>query len=347
MKNVQYRVTALVLAALSAMLMLLPSGGLAEAMTFPNAGKALSYVKANQPMELTLEGVKFTPAELLKIRNAMPEGATLHFSTSWGKAQFTDETEDLDLTVRGTVTAADLEALIALCPRLKRIDNSNHRTPSNKEMIPLIEKYPDIQFEWVVRIGYSYYCSTMDTAFSTFQEPNTTTRLSSEQLENLKYLPRLKALDVGHNRIKTLDFLQYVPDLEMLIIGDNFVQDLTPISNLKHLQYAELFSNHFTDISPLTECTELLDLNICHNDVTDLSPLDHIDTLERLWATMIYKMPEEEKARFKEVHPNTLTDFSSTHPTGNGWRKHERNKHYIWCLRHKTWIPFNEPLPTT
>lgn len=320
-----------------------------SALTFSSPREALNYVKKNAPTELTLTDVTFKPTELLKIRDAMPEGSVFHFSTSWGKVPLTDETTDLDLKeCTKAITGEELEAVIALCPGIRRIDNSSHRNPSNKVMIPLVEKYPDIQFEWIVRLGGGHFCATNQTAFSTFNEPFDPDSLSSRQLELLKYCPHLKALDVGHNTIKELDFLQYVPELELLIVGDNQIKDLTPISQLKHLQYVELFSNYFTDISPLAGCPELIDVNVSYCYLTDFSSLDGLEKLERFWAPMIRKLSEEEKERFQKAHPNVEVNFKSagTHATGDGWRYHPRYKHYIWCLRNKTWIPFDQPLPT-
>ena len=339
-------------AVLFCLLVFIISGSVCSAegvtKTFRNVNQAVQYVKTEKPAELTLEDVKLTPSELLKVRKAMPEGAVLHFTTTWGGVVFTDEVVDLDLReIKGNVTGDDLEAVVALCPNLKSIDNSNKRSPSNNVMIPICEKYPDIRFEWIVRLGKNHYCKTTQTAFSTFNEPFDDDMVTSYQLNKvMKYCYRLKALDLGHNALKDLEFVQYLPDLEFLIVGDNQIHDLTPISQLKHLQYLEIFSNYITDLTPLAECTELLDLNICYDPVYDFSPIDHLDSLERFWATMIRHLPQEEMERFQQVHPNVEVDFKGSHATTNGWRKHPRYKHYIWCLRNNTWIPFNEPLPT-
>ena len=59
--------------------------------------KAMDYVKKNQPMSLNLDKVRFTPKELLAIKQAMPEGAELHFSTNWKNARFADTSEEVDL----------------------------------------------------------------------------------------------------------------------------------------------------------------------------------------------------------------------------------------------------------
>ena len=163
----------------------------------------------------------------------------------------------------------------------------------------------------------------------------------------LKYVPGLKALDLGHSEVTSLDFLQYCPDLELLILGDNQgVTDLTPIGNLKHLQYLEMFMVGAEDISPLANCTELLDLNMstCYK-IKDLSPLDGLEKLERFWGNSMKGLSEEEKNRFIAAHPDTECMFEKTHATAGTWRKHERYDHYIWCLGVGIWIPFDEPLP--
>ena len=316
----------------------------AETKKFAGASEALKWVKKNQPRELTVEG-KFKPADLLKVKNAMPEGAEFHFNVTWGDVAYSDTTTELILGKKN-VSEAQLEAVISLCPDIKLIDNSSNRQPSNKVMIPLIEKYPDIRFEWIVSFGHGHYCATNATTFTTWLEPNEPRKLTSKKLELLQYCPNLKALDLGHNLLTDVEFLKYVPDLELLIIGDNDVTDITPVGQLKHLQYAELFSNPFTDISALANCTELLDLNITNCQVLDFSPLDEVKTLERFWANMIKHLSEEETQRFQELHPNCLCDFKPSHAaTVDGWRKHIRNKHYIWCFKNKQWYSFNEEIP--
>ena len=319
----------------------------AETVSFKGLNDALKYIKKNQPSELIIESGKFKPSELIQVKKALPEGATFHFTVTWGNIPYSDETVDLNLTeLKGAVKTEDLEALIALCPGINHIDNSAKRYPSNNEMIALIEKYPDVQFEWMVSLGKGHYCATNATVFSTMNPPSSGKELTSAKLELLKYCPHLKALDLGHNDVTTLDFLKYVPDLELLIIGQNHVKDITPIGQLKNLQYAELFTNPFTDLSPLANCTELLDLNITNCQTPDLSPLDGLQKLERLWGNMIKKLTDEEKERFKSVHPNCQVDFQPSHAaTVDGWRKHIRYRHYIWCFKNRTWVPFSEEIP--
>ena len=341
------RIIALMLCAVLALCAFPGVSPAEEVPAFRVPQSAVNWVRKNKPASFSVENVNWSPADIYKIFKALPEGASFHFETDWGGVPVSESTVELDLREKkGGVTGADLEAVCALCPNLALVDNSSRRSPSNKEMIPLIEKYPGIRFEWVVHLGGAHYISTHDTAFSTFNEPFDPDSLSSKQMEKLKYCPRLKALDLGHNRLTDLEFLQYVPDLELLIVGDNMIKDLTPISQLKHLKYAELFSNYFTDLAPVAACTELLDLNICYARVPDFRCLDDMPALERFWATNTDRyVTDEEKERFRQVHPNTECDFKGSHATTNGWRSHPRYHHYIWCLRNRTWIPFDQPLP--
>lgn len=339
----KFAITGLLI--LLAVLLCLSVSAQAETKKFSGASEALKWLKKNQPEELTVEG-RFKPVDLLKVKNAMPEGSAFHFKVSWGDLTYTDESTEIILGKK-SVSEAQLEALISLCPNLKVIDNSKNLQPSNDVMIPLMEKYPDIRFEWVVSLGKGHRIATNATVFTTKLPPDSGRELTSEKLQLLKYCPNLRALDIGHNKATDLDFLKYVPDLELLIIGDNDVTDITPIGLLKHLKFAELFSNPFTDISALANCTELLDLNITNCQVLDFSPLDNVQTLERFWANMIKHLPEEETIRFKEKHPNCICDFMPSHAaTVDGWRSENPHyKHYIWCFKNKQWIPFDQDLP--
>ena len=319
----------------------------ADTVSFGGLGDAMKYIKKNQPTDLTIESGKFKPSELLKVKNALPEGAEFHFTAKWSNITFSDDITELDLTEKkGPVTRSELEAIISICPNIKHIDNSAKRNPSNEDMLELIEKYPDVKFEWIVNLGKGHYIATTATTFSTMNPPSSGKELTSEKLELLTYVPNLMALDLGHNKVTTLDFLKYVPDLALLIIVQNNVKDITPIGQLKHLQYAELFTNPFTDLSPLANCTELLDLNITNCQTPDLSPLDGLQKLERLWANMIKKLTVEEQERFKSLHPNCQVDFYPSHAaTVDGWRKHIRYRHYIWCFKNHKWYSFDEEIP--
>ena len=311
---------------------------------FKSFNDVMKYIKENQPKDLDIGSVRIKPTELEKIADALQEGGTLRFSTSWCGTVITESDEIIDLNGSKTnVTVKDVEILIRLVPGVKKIILSAHRNLSNKEMIPLLEKYPEIEFVWLINLAGAYTLSSDATAYSTMKGEKTGRKLKSSELEVLKYAPDLKALDLGHHAITSLDFLKGL-DLELLILADNDITDISVLAEMPHLQYAELFMNDITDVSPLAACTELLDLNLCFNKITDLAPLDACTKLERLWAIRNKELGEAAQQYFIGTHPDCETVFfsGSKSSTGEGWRDHPRYKHYVPCLKKHVWVPFGE-----
>ena len=319
----------------------------AEGPAFSSYDAAMKYVRANRPQELDAGTVRWQPSDLLKLKEEMEGEAVLHFSTTWGKLVLSDEDTEINLNKVKRITTEDIETVIAICPKAEKITLTKHYYLRNQPVIGLAEKYPEIEFIWTVTLGGTYKIATDCTAYSTFNEPNAPEKLKSGDLEALQYVRGLRALDVGHNEITSLQWLKYCPELELLILGDNRgITDLTPIGNLKHLQYLELFSTGAEDISPLAECTELIDLNLCYDKkVTDLSALDGLTKLERFWGNHMDGLAPGEADRFAALHADTQCVFNGKHATSEGWREHERYNHYRWCLQNQVWIPFGEPLP--
>ena len=342
MKALLKRVLCLAMVLLAAGI--LPAAADEEKPKFREYRAVLKYIENNHPTDLDIGSVRIKPSELDIIANALPEGGRLHFSTSWCATVISDTDEVIDLTGwKNNVTVKDLEILIRLVPGVKKINTSTHRKLSNAEMIPLLEKYPDIEFVWLINLANAYTLASDATAYSTMKGEKTGRKLRSAELEVLKYAKDLKALDLGHHAITSLDFLKGL-DLELLILADNDITDLSPLAELPHLQYAELFMNDITDVTPLAACTELLDLNLCFNHITDLSPLDACVKLERLWASYNKEMGEETQQHFTETHPDcTAAFYTSGHSsTSDGWRKHPRYTHYVPCFKKHVWIPFSE-----
>jgi len=318
-----------------------------EQVKLNTADKALAYIEQNHPSELDLGSVKMSPKDLWTIRQSMPENAVLHFSTQWGGTTISDTDVEVNLNnTKSGVSAETLTKLIELLPDVRKIDVSSHRQLSNDIMIPLVEKYPQVQFVWYVLLNRRHSLISDNSAYSSFNEPMEQAKLTSAQLETLKYVPGIKALDLGHNKITSLDFLLHFPDTEFLILGDNQIDNIEVLGTLKHLKYLEMFSVPITDISPLANCTELLDLNLSYcSGVTDLSPLFGLTSLERFWGVGMKGIPEEQKTQFIDSHPQTKVVFNGGHATSDGWRNHDRFQHYRWCLHAHIWIPFDQPLP--
>lgn len=323
---------------------LLLGAGAARAEELPgNYRQALQAVREHAPAEASVTAKGWTPQQLTDLKAALPEGAEFHFTCTWNGLTFSDGTETLDLAgIKKELSEKNLRLLLALCPELKTVDNSTHRQPSNETFLALMEEYPEIRFEWVVHLKGEHYCPTTATAYSTLNHTDYGARLKDEHVELLRYVPGLKALDLGHNTFTSLNFLRYFPDLELLIISNNeHVEDLTEIGNLTHLKYLEVHNTHVSDLSPLANCREMLDLNVSSTRVTDLSPLDGVTSLDRFWANGLKKLPKEEQERFIALHPGCTADFTAEGSAiSHKWRNHDRYYHFRRCFKHLTWTPF-------
>ncbi len=315
-----------------------------EVVKFKNYKEALAYVQNNQPALLNVGKVNWKIDQLYGLKQAMPEGGQLAFTFTWCGAQITQADTEADLNSKTPqITGEQLEMLIDLCPGLRRLVVSKHRELTNPTMVPLLEKYPGIDFVWLVALGQGFTIRSDATAWSSQKTLSDKRKLTSANCENLRYVPGLRALDLGHNGVTSLDFLSYFPEMRILILADNKITDIAPIANLEHLEYVELFMNHITDITPLTGLRELKDLNLCRTKMkgVDLSPLDVLD-LERFWCTQA-DVSKEEQARFIEANPETLCNFTVGSCTDMGWRDSYKYKQYRTMFKTFTWSEFVPP----
>lgn len=338
----------IVCAALAALLCTLSLSALADGVTLPNYyGDAIKYIQSHTVTDCQILNGHMSPGELLKIRAALPSDAKLTFVNTWNKVKFTDDTESLNFQkCEKNISKTELEQLIELLPNLKSVDTTTLKKPTNEVMIEIIEKYPDIHFDWNVHLAGEHYCPSNATAYSTFNYTDAGRRLKDEDLELLQYIPGLKALDLGHNAFHNLDFLRFFPDLEFLIITNNsHLTDISALGELKHLKYLELYYTDVTVISPLANCTELIDLNISCTKIKDFSPLDEITTLNRFYANNIKKLPQEQEEHFIALHPDCEVNFHGDSAICGTWRNHPRYYHFRWCLKHNQWYSFDELIP--
>ena len=251
-----------------------------------------------------------------------------------GKA-YSEQADYIDL---GDTVVHDFDAFMLFLdqfPNLRQVDMwQNRMTKEQCDM--LAARYPQMKWGWTMVIknrNHTHLVRTDYTSWSTLHN-NKTARHNSEDFTVLKYCWNLKALDVGHNNVTSLDFLYDLPELRVLIIACHNVTDITPIASLKHLEYAELFNNKITDVTPLKDLPHLLDLNLCFNRISDLSPILNLKTLKRLWLYSVEKINTapfgEGIDALKAALPNTWID-TTHYSTNGGWRyttKTKMHPHY-------------------
>jgi len=306
--------------------------------------KVLKYIKENQPMYLNMGETKFSVKQLKTLKNAMPEGSTFKFTIWFCQSWIDSEGEVLDLdNSKAKITKEEFLWLLENMPNVREVYSFRHRELSNDLIPGLMEQYPHIKFNWIVRVSSRYYVRSDATAFSTQKKVGEEPMLSEKTFENLKYVPGLRALDIGHNSVRDLSWVQYLPELRILILADNKIRDYTPLAQLEHLEYLELFMNYSSDIAPLAQCKNLKDLNLCRLELknVDLSVLDVLE-LERFWCTQAGVTPEEQE-RFIAANPETYCNFTIGSCTDHGWRDSYKYDQFRAMFKSGVWTEFVRP----
>ena len=303
---------------------------------------ACAWAEDAAPAVADIGTVDWPLKQIRKYAEELPEGTVLAGQFTLLGQTWDIGAEEIDLdTAKGNLKREDLESLAAFMPNLKKVSLKTHTELMNNDIIPIVDAHPEITFVWTLRLR-KYKIPTDVTAFSTKASDADEPYLRSSDCQLLKYVPGLRALDLGHQgSITDLSFLDYFPELRILILVDNRISDITPIGRLEHLQYLELFINPMIkDLSPLANCTELLDLNLSYTGFKSLQPLEACTKLERFWCVFT-KLTKAEKEAFIQAHPNCETLFldegGSTHGT---WRTHPRFFQYREMFDTGVWKEF-------
>ncbi len=234
---------------------------------------------------------------------------------------------EVDISKNKIKDKAGFDALLSIVPRGIKFVMCDCGY-KNEEMAALREKYPDLEFAWRIYMG-RWSLRTDDEAFSVMIYTYDYRRMTSADIEVLKYCTNMKALDLGHQAITDLSVLSQLKELRVLILADNRISDVSPLASLTNLEYLELFVNKIDDITPLASLTNLLDLNLGWNwYLGDISAIYELKQIERLWLpTTKFTGNKRLQAEVNAQFPNaTIVYFNEETSIGNGWRSHPRYK---------------------
>lgn len=202
---------------------------------------------------------------------------------------------------------------------------------SNEVMAQIREDYRDrTKVVWRVFYGKGGSLTDVDVIRCVYD-------LVDDNAHDLVYCEDVRYIDFGHDEfLDSFDFVAGMPKLEYAIISGSPIKDLTPFSGCKNLKVLEAaFCEYLTDVSPLASCENLEMLNISYTHIADLSPIDDLK-LTTLFAIHMYgsRVPEEERARYDEAHPDVLTKYSGkdTEVYGEGWRYNGNDKMEWYAL---------------
>lgn len=286
---------------------------------------------------VTMNNVRMTQYKQLELSRLFPE-IKFDFDVIIAGKKLDSLSEKIDLSGREITDLNEIRRAIQLFPNLNYLDMSDCGI-SNEEMAEFRSEYEgSVKIVWRLHMG-QWSLKTDAVAFSVLIYNYEHTRLTSADIQVLKYCTDLRALDIGHQAVTDISVIgDYLPELRILILADNRVSDLTPLSKLKHLHYLEFFVNRVSDLSPLAECRELVDLNISYNyRISDITPLLDLPLLERLWLESC-PISDEKVDILRERYPNSKIIKYGKGSVDQGWRSHPRYRAMIEMYHKKNFI---------
>lgn len=286
-----------------------------ETAAFSQLQKALPLLTGLHHLDLT--GVELTEAEKRTLIQENPNVQIRCSLTVCGRQHNTDETA-LDLTGKA-FALEDLQDILSAFYRLKRLTLGSVKL-DNDSLDALNRAYPHTDVVWNFRIGKITVSSDMTYFFPAKRYG--TNLPDGQELQKLRYCPKLVAVDIGHSNAQDCSWLEGTPEMKYLILADTDISDLTPVGNLKKLVYLELFRLPVKDYSPLLGCTALQDLNIGMTHA-DPEPLSHMTWLHNLqWSNGLQDPDTYDRVlALTEQLPDTNVDLPDvTKNIGGSWR---------------------------
>mmetsp|Transcript_14181 Transcript_14181/g.30331 ORF Transcript_14181/g.30331 Transcript_14181/m.30331 type:complete len:330 (-) Transcript_14181:233-1222(-) len=102
------------------------------------------------------------------------------------------------------------------------------------------------------------------------------------KVEGLSHLTSLRSLELGSNRLRSLEGIETLVNLEELYIGRNKLTALEHMEGLTKLKILSAQSNRIVEIKGLETCVALEELYLSHNGVTRMAGLDTLVELNTL-----------------------------------------------------------------
>ena len=162
---------------------------------------------------------------------------TIRWSIQVGDRVVPETAEEVDLTGL-KLTSTEEAARYASCfPNITKLNLTDCGLDNETLAAFREEKRAEYKVVWTVYLGSICKARTDDTKFMPLTQGDGYFR--DWNAVDLKYCEDMIAIDIGHSRVRNIDFVAYMPHLKYLILADTDVRDLTPISNCKELIWLE------------------------------------------------------------------------------------------------------------
>lgn len=273
---------------------------LAEAMT------GLPYLKT-----LDLKNPMVEHAALQSLRDQYA-GVKLNWTVELFGQTFTEETTEIDISGNLVESCEDVEKYVSCLPNLKKLIMSDCGIDSETMSQFRERQRPNYKVVWTVYIGEICRVRTDEIFFHPIQQGEY--YMWDEDTPELKYCEDMVCLDIGHHKIRNIDFCRYMPELKYLILAHTLIRDVSALVDCQKLIFLEVNWSELRDYSPLVELKALEDLNL-HRTYADITPLLEMKWLKNLWVP---GRSYTEKLALMEALPDTHLELYS-HNT-RGWR---------------------------
>ena len=287
----------------------------------------LATASVERPDEATRD---LTWSDLRTLQDAAPQAQLLYRFRFFGR-DFTTADEAMDLSHSPmTDNGATVKEVLPLMKRCTYLDMDSCGVPS-EAMAEIRDAYPDMDVVWRIWFGGDGYSPqlTCRTDIELFVESSGKEPLQDYNTRELKYLTKVKRLDMGHySGIKDWSFLSEMKDLEVCIITVCGWKDIEMLRGLTKLEYLEMCPPSHgwcenLDLSPLAELTNLEHLNICGISYTsNWEVLKDLTKLKRLWIGYwtALGLPDGAIEELREALPNTEINVTETAAAVGSWK---------------------------
>ncbi len=281
------------------------------------------------------DGSSLLSTEDLKALQAAAPQASIDYSFQlFGQTLNTSDTRvefvDVQIGDEGEQAIRDALDILPHCTYFK-LDGCGL---SNATMEKLRDDYPGTEIVWRVYVWERSWLTDTEVLRAVYH-------VDDSNSEPLKYLTKVKYIDMGHNtEMVDISFVSYMPELELVIFSGAPIVDLTPLASCPKLEFLELaWCGLLKDISPLSACENLKFINLGHTSVSDLSPLANLPLEQLSFVNSGNKVgfTEADWALIQAQHPDCwityqpLNDGSAT-PYSKGWR-YTNEGGYTDCYR--------------
>ena len=246
----------------------------------------------------------------------------------------------------GSTAVTDLQPLLDALPlftQLEEVDLYESKL-TVEDMQKLYTAAPQLHWGLSLEMAAHHIRSDIES-FSTLHSPRAVL-YPSELYYPIRFCWRLKALDLGHNKITTLDFLENLTELRYLILAVNRIDDISLLANLTKLEYLEIDDNDYiSDLSPLASCRNLMDLNIATmKKVKDVSVVLELPNLRRMWFSSSKNQMPERKAIQEELESRGVKVVMNPYyfAVGSGWREDPHYDVIYETFNTYTFVPFED-----